>query len=221
MATVDSYAQGVMIAALTDPADAATLARNLGEALAALSNMSFASASERSATITSPVEGMRTWLRDTNRAEVWDGSGWRQVWTGITPAVSNVQADTYTMNSATYSTTATGGTYAHCQVTFLAPSSGRIKWTVMARLEHSASNGVLATAEVRSGSTPGSGAIVDAASDWGPSHFGSSGARSGASHLVSGLTPGAAYNSRILHRMTGVGGAGTISLRELIVEPMP
>ncbi|WP_381801232.1 hypothetical protein [Streptomyces niveus] len=220
MATEDSYGQGVMIAALTDPPDAKTLAQNLAEGIVALSNMSFASSSERSATITSPVEGMRTWLRDVDREDIYDGTGWRQVWTGITPAVSNVQADTYTTVSATYTTATTGGVYAHCQVTFTAPASGKIKWTVMARLEHSASNGVLATAEVRAGSTPGSGAIVDAASDWGPSHFGSDGARSGASHVVSGLTPGGAYNARILHRMTGVGGAGTISLRELIVEPL-
>ncbi|WP_330449828.1 hypothetical protein [Streptomyces anulatus] len=221
MATQDPYGQGVLIAALSDAPNAEVLARNLAEAILRLSNMSFASATERNATLTSPVEGMRTWLRDVNREEVYDGSAWRAVWTGITTAVWDRQDAAYNLTSVTYTTTSTGGTYAHCQATFVAPTSGRIKWSLAARMEHSTTNGVLVTAEVRAGATPGSGAIVDQAADWGVSHYGTAAGRPGVSHTVSGLTPGASYNVRALHRVTGAGGSGTVSLRELIVEPLP
>jgi hypothetical protein len=39
----------------------------------------------------------------------------------------------------------------------------------------------------------------------------------GATTFVNGLTPGASYNVRLLHRVSA--NTGTIALRELIVEP--
>ncbi|MGW0312004.1 hypothetical protein [Streptomyces flavidovirens] len=76
MPTTDAYGQGVQIASLTDPPDAATLANAIVDGLVVKSVMQFTSASNRSATITSPVEGMASWLMDVNRFEVYNGSAW-------------------------------------------------------------------------------------------------------------------------------------------------
>jgi hypothetical protein len=82
MPTTDDYGQGISIAALTDPPDAAKLAKDLGNAIAPRSNMRFASSSERSATLTAPVEGMVAWLRDVDLLTVYDGSGWAVIGSG-------------------------------------------------------------------------------------------------------------------------------------------
>lgn len=76
MPTQDSYGQGINIASLTDAPDASKLAKDLADAIAPRSVMRFASASARGATLTTPVEGMTTWLQDVNRLEVYDGSSW-------------------------------------------------------------------------------------------------------------------------------------------------
>lgn len=84
MPTTDAYGQGVSIAALTDAPNAATLSQNIADAIVQRSVMRFASASARAATITSPAEGMVSWLQDTNSLEVYDGSAWRGVFYGAT-----------------------------------------------------------------------------------------------------------------------------------------
>ena len=76
MAGTDSYGQGVVVAALSDAPNAETLARNLADAIVQLSVMRFNSASARAATIASPLEGMTTWLKDTNLLYVYDGTQW-------------------------------------------------------------------------------------------------------------------------------------------------
>ena len=82
MPTTDDYGQGVNIALLTDAPDAGKLAKDIANALAQRGTMRFASASTRGATLTSPAEGMTTWLQDVNRLDVYDGSGWVAVSTG-------------------------------------------------------------------------------------------------------------------------------------------
>ncbi|GGP56090.1 hypothetical protein [Streptomyces abikoensis] len=84
MPTTDAYGQGVQIAALTDAPNMATAAFNLADPIVQRTIMRFASASARNATLTSPVEGMTTWLQDVNTLEIYDGSGWRQVFYGAT-----------------------------------------------------------------------------------------------------------------------------------------
>ena len=76
MAGQDSYGQGVVIASLTDAPDAETLAKNIANALVERSVMRFDSASARAATLTSPVEGMVTWLRDANLLYHYTGTSW-------------------------------------------------------------------------------------------------------------------------------------------------
>ncbi|MFE9735494.1 hypothetical protein ACFYO9_34125 [Streptomyces sp. NPDC005863] len=82
MPTTDDYGQGISIAALTDPPDAAKLAKDLGNAIAPRTNMRFASSSERSAILTAPVEGMVAWLRDVDLLTVYDGSTWVVIGSG-------------------------------------------------------------------------------------------------------------------------------------------
>ncbi|MFI1928363.1 hypothetical protein [Streptomyces sp. NPDC020377] len=80
MAGQDSYSQGVVVASLTDPPNAETLARNIADGIASRSVMRFASASARSATLTgatAPVEGMVSWLQDVNGLYFYDGSAWQ------------------------------------------------------------------------------------------------------------------------------------------------
>lgn len=84
MPTTDAYGQGVQIAALTDVPNMATAAFNLADPIVQRSIMRFASASARGATLTSPVEGMTTWLQDVNTLEVYDGTAWRGVFYGAT-----------------------------------------------------------------------------------------------------------------------------------------
>ncbi|GGK24856.1 hypothetical protein GCM10011583_66160 [Streptomyces camponoticapitis] len=223
MPTEDQYDQDVMAASLQDVPDAGTLASALANALAAKVNMSFASASARAATLTSPVEGMEVWLRDVNQKYVYDGTAWRQVPLGVTDSVSDQQSSSYDVLSTSYTTTASAGTYAHCQVVFTAPVTGRVEIKTSARMiNETASNGCLIAPQTRTGNTPGSGSIIEDASDGlGPSNYGNTFSRHGVSHLLVGLTPGSTYNTRLLHKTSFSGATATFALRELIVSPAP
>ncbi|MFF4791815.1 hypothetical protein ACFY2M_19100 [Streptomyces sp. NPDC001276] len=218
MATTDDYGQGVSIASLTDAPNAEALAKNIANALAQRSIMRFASASARNATITSPADGMVAWLRDSKLLTVHNGTAWLPY---LGTAVANQQSPSYDATITTYGTSSSAGSYAHCAVTFVAPLSGKVKITTGARVENSSSTaGCLLTPETREGSSIGSGAIVEAAIDInGFSHYGATYARATASHLLTGLTPGASYNTRLLHRTSQSGTTATFALRELIVEP--
>lgn len=97
MTTVDAYGQTVTIAELTDAPNANSLATGIATPLVGRSNMRFASASARNASITSPVGGMIAYLADTNLFTGYDGTTWvtlaagSQVWTTITPAAGWTQ----------------------------------------------------------------------------------------------------------------------------------
>lgn len=221
MPVEDQYDQDVMIASLQDVPDAATLASAIANALAAKSNMTFASASARAATLTSPVEGMEVWLRDVNQKWIYDGAAWQRAPLGVTDTVSDQQSSSYDVLSTSYTTTASSGTYAHCQVIFTAPVTGRVEIKTSARMiNDSATAGCLIAPETRAGGTPGSGSIVEAAADGlGPSNYGSTFSRQGVSHLLTGLTPGSVYNTRLLHKTSQSAQTATFALRELIVSP--
>ncbi|URN11381.1 hypothetical protein LUW77_03575 [Streptomyces radiopugnans] len=76
MPTTDSYGQGVQIASLTDAPDAAKLARDLADGLVPRSNLRFADAAERNATITAPAASMEAWLKAEKLKTVYDGTNW-------------------------------------------------------------------------------------------------------------------------------------------------
>lgn len=132
--------------------------------------------------------------------------------------VSAQQGTSFDATTTTYDVTSTAGGYADCAVVFVAPTSGRVIIHTSARMINSVStSGTLVAPETRTGGTVGSGTVVESATDnSGASHYGSTFARSGAAHLLTGLTPGATYNTRLLHRASA--NTATIALRELIVQ---
>jgi hypothetical protein len=92
MPTTDAFGQGIQIASLTDPPNAATLAQNLA-AMVPQTVMRFASASARTAAITSPVAGMVAFLTAEKILTVYDGTAWATV-AVTTPSFSAVQTAT-------------------------------------------------------------------------------------------------------------------------------
>ncbi|WP_181785063.1 hypothetical protein [Streptomyces phytophilus] len=76
MPTTDDYGQGVSIAALTDAPNAATLAQDIANAITERSVMRFATASARNATLTSPADGMVTYLAAEQRLDARVAGTW-------------------------------------------------------------------------------------------------------------------------------------------------
>jgi len=60
----------------SDPPDLAGISKLIVDWAALRSNMRFASTAARDAAIPSPVEGMVSWLNDTNRLYVHNGTAW-------------------------------------------------------------------------------------------------------------------------------------------------
>lgn len=140
---------------------------------------------------------------------------------GQPAAVTSIQTASFSATSTTYTTASTAGPYADCAVVFVAPPSGRVKVHTAARMVNTgATVGTLVSPEVRDGATIGAGTVIEGAGDGtGVSHYGTTFARSGADHLMTGLTPGTSYNARLLHRSTSGTETASIALRELIIEP--
>lgn len=142
-----------------------------------------------------------------------------------TQTVQSVETALYTASNTTFGTAHVSGSYADCAVVFTAPETGRVlvHWSGAPR-NTAASNSPVAylSPEVRSGGSVGSGSVVLGANDRRSVRSnlaGSHTVRAGASHLVTGLTPGSTYNARILHRVTSQ--SGEFFHRGLIVEPLP
>lgn len=87
----DSFGQGVSLPLLADRPDAQQLGADVGSGVVPLTVMRFDSAAHRGAVITSPIEGMTTYLRDVNRHEFYDGSDWKTLseWQTTTPTWSS------------------------------------------------------------------------------------------------------------------------------------
>ena len=95
MPVSDDFGQGVNIASLTDSPDAGKLAKDIANALAQRTVMRFSSASARGATLSganAPVDGMATWLQDTNSLEVYDGGAWVTPQPSLTSTTSGLSA---------------------------------------------------------------------------------------------------------------------------------
>lgn len=81
MAT-DIYGQGVTIYTNSESPNLEALAKNLGNGIVPRSVMRFASASARTAALAgaaAPVEGMVTYLQDTDLLYLYTGTAWRAV----------------------------------------------------------------------------------------------------------------------------------------------
>jgi hypothetical protein len=136
--------------------------------------------------------------------------------------VSSLVSSSFDATAITYGTATTGGTYSDCAVVFVAPDSGQVTVYTSGRMVNTGSTtGSLLAPETRLGGTIGVGTVVEAAADTnGASHYGNTFCRAGVTHLLSGLTPGTTYNTRILHRLsTATGDTATFANRELIVQP--
>lgn len=94
MSTTDGYGQGISLASLTDGPDLPKAIADLANGVIPRGVMRFASASTRGATLTSPVEGMLSYLQDVDRLDLYTGATWLAVstgvssWTTISPAAT-------------------------------------------------------------------------------------------------------------------------------------
>ncbi|MFH9765211.1 hypothetical protein ACH4N4_30240 [Streptomyces microflavus] len=78
MAT-DLYGQGITLYQNTEAPNLEMMIKNLADGVIPRGVMRYSSASTRAANLTSPVEGMTTWLQDVNRMYVYDGSAWQEL----------------------------------------------------------------------------------------------------------------------------------------------
>lgn len=85
MPTTDDYGQGVEIAALTDAPDAEELAKDIANAIAPRSIMRFADAAARAATVTSPADGMATYLTAEQRLDLRVAGTWVTIGSSVSP----------------------------------------------------------------------------------------------------------------------------------------
>jgi len=82
----DDYGQGITLMSLTDSPSIPKAIADLAAGVIPRGVMRFASASTRGATLTgafAPAEGMLSYLRDVNRLDLYTGSTWLAVSTGV------------------------------------------------------------------------------------------------------------------------------------------
>lgn len=133
------------------------------------------------------------------------------------PTVSDAQSGTVTTTSTSYVTTG-----ADCAAVFTAPTTGRVMIQTAARMLNSAAtSGSLIAPETRTGGVVGGGTVVETPIDAiGASNYGTTFARASADHLLTGLQPGATYNTRLLMRTSVGTDTASFALRELIIKPV-
>lgn len=137
-----------------------------------------------------------------------------------TPPMGTDREDgSYTVINGGFGVGVSGGTYADCACTFIAGTTGKVRIDFAARMANSSSGQCLVAVEVRQGGTIGSGTIVLAAADQlAITQVGTSAIRAGVAVPLTGLTAGATYNARLLHRVSA--NTGTFLYRNLIVSSM-
>lgn len=103
--------------------------------------MVFASSSARSAAITSPQEGMMSYLKDSNSVQYYDGSAWNAVGGGTTPKVLQVLSTTKSDTFYSTSTTAVDITGLSVSITPSATTSKILVLVTITGNGQNASNG--------------------------------------------------------------------------------
>jgi hypothetical protein len=102
--------------------------------------ITFTNSTARASAITSPVEGMLTYLADTDTYEFWNGSAWTNLtssptWTSFTPTWTNLTVGNGTYNSSVY---LLNGKFAHVSVCLVFGSTtaitGDVSFTVPAAI---------------------------------------------------------------------------------------
>lgn len=135
-------------------------------------------------------------------------------------AASGIQTDSGTVAQNTYTGTRAGTTnVAGCA--FTAPESGKISVQWAAGGSVSAAGFMLISFEIRTGATVGSGTVVWPASDNIQIQYTATSETSGSTfYPVTGLTPGADYNIRLMYRTITSSVTGTINRPRVAVSPM-
>ena len=87
--------------------------------------MVFSNSTARSAALTSPVEGMLTWLEDANRYENYNGSAWVPLGGKVVQVVSEVKTNVFS------SSVAGGGTSGAAMSATITPTSASNKVLIM------------------------------------------------------------------------------------------
>lgn len=122
-----------------------------------------------------------------------------------------------TTTATSYTATLSGGTT--CSAVFVAPPSGAM---LILHAGHSANSGAgscCTSYEVRTGGTVGSGTVFKAAADTDAIlNPGADGLRTAMFDVVTGLTAGSTYNTRLMFRATS--GTGTFQSKKLLVAPL-
>lgn len=138
------------------------------------------------------------------------------------PTVTDAQSGSYTATITSFGITAASGTYADCGAAFVAPTTGRvlIGWSGQ-MANNTAASACELSPYIREGSTVGAGTAFLASVIDNKIRLVSSAANSinhaGMTMVVEGLTPGADYNVRLDHRVSG--NTGTFIYRKVWVSP--
>ena len=145
---------------------------------------------------------------------------------GIVQAAVSVRNFLQTIFTTTSTVYTTGTAPQLLGVAFLAPASGRVNVHWVCELNHGTSF-LVVSPQVATGNTIGSGTVHTAVGgvSWAANDDrtcrvdSASVSRYGSVDLCDGLTPGAAYNVALYHRVGG--GTGTIGRRTVVVNPVP
>lgn len=137
----------------------------------------------------------------------------------VPPTVSNTQDGNFTFNLTTFGIDADSGTYVDCGTAFTAPTTGRVTVHISGDIfNDTAAAFTVMSFVIRAGSTVGSGAVFQAASDSNAIvNTGTSPVQMGTTKLVTGLTPGDVYNVRLEHRAGS--NIGQLLRRGVVVAP--
>lgn len=101
MPTTDAWGQGISLTSLTDAPDLPKAISDLAAGVIPRGVLRFASATTRGATLVggqAPEEGMLSWLEDVNRLDVYDGTAWVAVSTGVSAWTTISLASGFTHN---------------------------------------------------------------------------------------------------------------------------
>jgi len=171
----------------------------------------FATAAARTSAITSPVEGMVSYLADDDHMYTYDGSSWKPVWRyGASVSAEGTQNTVGTTTSTSYTSTLSGSSAASATIT--APPSGIVIVCISGVIFNSSSAQKTYLSWAQSG-----GAITAADDTWSTWIAGTNGGRFGTRKRVSGLTPGTSYTYTCNFRVDG--GTGTFDDQAILVYP--
>jgi hypothetical protein len=170
--------------------------------------MSFAGTAARGSAIPSPVEGMTTFLEDSNILSIYDGSAWKTSVGSVGGIVQVVQGASAV--GSPVSTTSTSYVTSNCEATITPKSASNRILIIVSGDDFSAAPGVFFIATVFRGGAGGTN--IGAADGWAQMfHSGSASAGSGYSMLLldsPNTTSATTYT--IMFRSSG-GGSVSIS----------